>query len=148
MPFVLCTNPFISVRWVVANRSALLFRISFKTAQARAAPSSGSVPVPSSSMRTSDFALAFFSISEMFEICAENVERLFSIDCSSPISISRSCTRGKLDEGSAGTGIPDKAMSRRSPIVLIAMVFPPAFEPVITITVSVPPRCRSRGTTS
>ncbi len=45
---------------------------------ASAAPSTGSVPEPSSSISTSEFGVICVSIEEMFAMCAENVES----DCS------------------------------------------------------------------
>ena len=53
---------------------------------ASAAPSCGSVPAPNSSNKTKLSKSAFSKISTMFTICEENVLKLCSIDCSSPIS--------------------------------------------------------------
>ena len=53
-----------------------------------------------------------------------------------------------VDEESAGTGMPDKAMTDSSPMLFIVTVFPPAFGPVITITPLSSPMWTSIGTTS
>ena len=47
----------------------------------------GSVPAPSSSSKTKLDLLAESKTDTIFFICAEKVERLCSIDCSSPISV-------------------------------------------------------------
>ena len=63
---------------------------SSRIAQPSAAPSIGSVPEPSSSMSTSESAVASRRISARFFRCALNVDRLASIDCSSPTSANTS----------------------------------------------------------
>ena len=56
------------------------------TDRARADPSSGSVPVPSSSRRISELEVASPKILTTRPIWDENVETDRSIDCESPIS--------------------------------------------------------------
>ena len=53
---------------------------------ARLAPSTGSVPAPSSSSKHSDLELTLDKMSIMFFMCEEKVERFCRIFCSSPIS--------------------------------------------------------------
>ena len=56
------------------------------TAMASAAPSTGSVPAPSSSKRIRQCSSASSKICTMFFICAEKVDKLCSMLCSSPMS--------------------------------------------------------------
>ena len=70
-----------------------------RMAQPSAAPSCGSVPDPSSSMRTSESRVARRRISLRFLRCALNVERLASIDCSSPTS-----AKHVVEHGNAALG--------------------------------------------
>jgi hypothetical protein len=56
------------------------------TARASAAPSAGSVPVPISSTSTRERVSALATISDRLARCAEKVDRLCAIDCSSPMS--------------------------------------------------------------
>ena len=68
----------------------------------------------------------------MFAMCAENVDRLCSMDCSSPTSAStRSNTRTTLPS-SAGMCRPHCAIRHSSPSVLSVTVLPPVFGPVMT----------------
>ena len=53
---------------------------------ARAAPSVGSVPAPSSSKRQRESASAWFRMWTMLFIWEEKVDRLCSMLCSSPMS--------------------------------------------------------------
>ena len=69
---------------------------------ARAAPSVGSVPAPNSSNNTRELFVILSSILTIFVICDENVLRLCSILCSSPISANTSsktvsCELSKAD---------------------------------------------------
>src|SRR3989344_884102 len=80
MPSSLWAATFISIRCVVAKTRALFFFNSFNMAQASAAPSSGSVPVPISSISTSVAESALLTNSIILERWAVNVERLSSMD--------------------------------------------------------------------
>ena len=53
---------------------------------AKAAPSIGSVPLPNSSINTSDLLLACSIISFILLTCPENEDKFCSRLCSSPIS--------------------------------------------------------------
>ena len=113
---------------------------------ARAAPSWGSVPAPSSSNSKSEFWLTLPRISTMLVIWLEKVERLCSMDCSSPISAkisSKIPTRLPL---SAKIGRPDWAINWVKPKVLSIMVLPPVLGPVMTIAVNSLPKCTSFAT--
>ena len=148
-----CTNPTISVRWVVASTMAPAVRNSSRTAEPMAAPCSGSVPVPSSSSRTKVAGAAWERMAAVAATWAEKVESCCSIDWSSPISTRSPCRSGIRVDGSAGIGIPLSAITDRSPTVLRAMVLPPALGPLMVTTcgVSSPvagqPSIRSSGTT-
>src|SRR5712691_5001225 len=85
-----------------------------RIAMASATPSSGSVPVPISSIRTRPGASNAPAISEMFLILAENVLRPSGIDWWSPISMKMPRNTGST-ASVAGTGSPDWNMSDRRP---------------------------------
>ena len=72
----------------------------------------------------------------MFVMCAENVLRLASIDCSSPMSAKSERNTGSRDPSAAGIRSPACAISASSPAVLSATVLPPVFGPVISRTVA------------
>src|SRR6185369_10030952 len=120
-----------SIRWVVARTMHPFEASSAITAQAIAPPWTGSVPVPSSSSSTIVLLSARLRIIDIFRTWEEKVERLSSIDWSSPISAQTAAETGKTEFSPAGTGIPDWAISVRSPAALMAMVFPPVLGPVI-----------------
>ena len=67
----------------------------------------------------------------MFVMCAENVLRLASIDCSSPMSAKIDRKTGSREPSAAGMRSPACAISASSPAVLSATVLPPVFGPVI-----------------
>ena len=69
----------------------------------------------------------------MFSMCAENVLRFSSIDCSSPISHKMSCISPISVPRSQGQGKPASAMHTSNPVVFSATVLPPIFGPVITM---------------
>ena len=76
----------------------------------------------------------------------EKVDRLCSMDCSSPISAKiwlKIPTRLPL---SARIGRPDWAMIWARPKVFNMMVLPPVFGPVMTISVKSGPKCKSLAT--
>ena len=147
MPPDLRTNATMSVRCVVANTIAPLFFSSFSTAQAIAAPCKGSVPVPTSSRSTTLPSSASSIMLDMRDRCDEKVDIELSIDCSSPISTRILDAKGNMDDLSAETGMPDRAIRIKRPAVLIVIVLPPALGPVITITLFSPSREKSSGTT-
>ena len=70
----------------------------------------------------------------MFVMCAENVLRLASIDCSSPMSAKSERNTGSRDPSAAGMRSPACAIIASSPAVLSATVLPPVFGPVISST--------------
>ncbi len=99
-----------------------------------APPSTGSVPAPSSSSSTSAGISSVRSIAAMLVTCHENVLRLASIDCSSPMSAKIVRKTGSAEPASAGMCRPHCAISARSAAVLSATVLPPVFGPVMTST--------------
>ncbi len=114
---------------------------------ARAAPSTGSVPAPSSSIRIRLFSSAFSIIFIIFVIWAEKVESDCSMLCSSPISAK---TLSKIETSLfSETGIkrPHIAMRVSSPTVLSDTVLPPVFGPVITSVSKLIPNSISVATT-
>ena len=122
-----------------------------KMAIASAAPSTGSVPDPSSSINISfwaDFSLAeSCSISMIFTIWDENVDNDCSMLCSSPTSTS---TWSNIDislPSDTGISNPHMLMSVRRPTVFKATVFPPVFGPVTTRVSKSIPSSTSIGTT-
>ena len=119
---------------------------SLRTAHARGPPSSGSVPVPSSSMMTRVLPSLSAMIPARRLMWAEKVERVRSMDCSSPMSASTLPSTGTVVPGAAGTCMPERAMSCSTPTVLSATVLPPAFEPVMTMQEQPRPSSKSRGT--
>ena len=102
---------------------------SLRIAIARAAPSVGSVPAPISSKSTRQFSSASLRILTVLVMCDENVLKLCSILCSSPISASR-----------AGMNKPDCAISVRSPTVFKETVLPPVLGPVMIRSLKSVPR--------
>ena len=86
-------------------------RNSSRSATARAAPSSGAVPVPTSSTRTSVCGVASSSIDFRLSMCAEKVERSAAIDCSSPMSTR---TRSKIGSTGALRGDGNRGLRGKS----------------------------------
>ena len=72
----------------------------------------------------------------MLVMCAENVLRLASIDCSSPMSAKSDRKTGRRDPSAAGMRSPACAISASSPAVFSATVLPPVFGPVMSRTVA------------
>ena len=66
----------------------------------------------------------------MLVMCAENVLRLASIDCSSPMSAKSDRNTGSRDPSAAGMRSPACAIIASSPAVFSATVLPPVFGPV------------------
>ena len=79
-------------------------------------------------------------------MCAENVDRLWPIDCSSPMSASTASNRSTRAPAAAGTWSPARTNSTASAAAFIATVLPPALGPEITSTDSSPPSRMSFGT--
>ena len=117
-------------------------------ARARASPSLGSVPAPGSSMRTRERGPATSSTSCRLRRCAEKVERLSEIDCSSPTSAKKESKTGRRVPGPAGGITPDWASAATSPTDLRKTVLPPVLGPVTTTTPSPSPSSMSKGTAS
>ena len=99
---------------------------------ARAAPSTGSVPAPNSSNITKESQVTSFNIETVFVICDENVDKLCSILCSSPISANILSYTHILVPKSAGICRPLCVISANRPTVFIVTVLPPVFGPVMT----------------
>ena len=68
----------------------------------------------------------------MLVMCAENVLRLASIDCSSPMSANTRPEHRQLRALRGGNPQPACAISASSPAVFSATVLPPVFGPVMT----------------
>ena len=131
MPSAAWAKTLSSPWWVVATSMQSSSRNSSSSERARAAPSDGSVPAPSSSSSTSVRGPAALMIRTMLVMCAEKVESDCSIDCSSPMSAKMSCRIGSRVPSSAGIGSPAWAIRQSSPTVLSATVLPPVLGPVI-----------------
>ena len=71
------------------------------------------------------------SIDAMLAMCAENVLRLASIDCSSPMSANSERNTGSREPCAAGIRRPACIIIASSPAVFSATVLPPVFGPVI-----------------
>ncbi len=117
-------------------------------ARASAEPSCGSVPAPTSSSKTRLSDETWSSIEMMLLMCDENVDRLCSILCSSPISTKTDGKTLTTDESSAGMNSPVCAIIVSNPTVLSATVLPPVFGPVMSSTRYRSPISISIGTTS
>ena len=98
---------------------------------ASALPSSGSVPEPNSSSKTKSLGPQCLMIEITCVIWAENVLRLASILCSSPMSAKILWNIGNIEPWSAGINNPHWFIKLNSPNVLRDTVLPPVLEPVI-----------------
>ena len=129
-PSVVKANSFNSPKCDVTTDLALSDKSFSHMLTARLAPSTGSVPAPSSSSKHSDLELTLDKMSIMFFMCDEKVERFCFIDCSSPISQN---IPSKYDSSplSAGMNIPHIAITVISPTSLSVTVLPPVLGPVI-----------------
>ena len=105
---------FTASKCVVATTSAPRWRKCWTMAVARAPPSFGSVPVPTSSSSTSAGNCISRSIDTRLVMCDENVLRLFSIDCSSPMSANTERNTG-IRATVAGTCRPDLRHQGKQP---------------------------------
>ena len=119
-------------------------------ARARAEPSTGSVPAPNSSNSTSERLSVSFRIPTRLTMWDENVERLCSMLCSSPMSANTWSKIDRADSSATGMCNPAWAMQTRSPTVFRETVLPPVFGPVMTMTKNPSSglRCTSMGTAS
>ena len=88
-----------------------------RIARARAAPSCGSVPAPSSSNSTRVFSSARRRMRTMLRICPEKVDSDCSMDCSSPISAKTLWNTLNAEPERAGMCRPDCAISTSRPTV-------------------------------
>ena len=107
---------------------------SLRTAIEIALPSCGSVPLPSSSSRTRLFESACLQAAAIFFMCAEKVERDWSIDCSSPMSAKIELNTGRRLPSPQGTAKPLWFNMASRANVFIATVLPPVFAPVMIKT--------------
>ena len=106
-----------------------------KIACAMATPWFGSVPLPSSSMRTSAllFRLVLLhcaSISRQTSMCPEKVDKSPLTLWMSPISARTGWKKSTRAPGRTGRGIPVRTMSANSPINFKITVLPPLLGPV------------------
>ncbi len=105
-----------------------------------AAPSTGSVPAPSSSNSTRESWSAFSKIFTVFTMWAEKVLKLCSILCSSPISAKISWNTASLLPSRAGMWSPACPIRDKSPTVFKETVLPPVFGPVTISRVKSEPK--------
>ena len=119
---------------------------SVSTARASAAPSSGSVPPPGSSMSTRDFSVAPSKISFRWATCDENVERFSSMDWLSPTSHQTLSKTASRVPSAAGTNSPHAAIRQNSPHILSVTVLPPVLAPLINRMRYSPPTESVTGT--
>ena len=118
-----------------------------KTAVASAAPSVGSVPAPSSSNSTSEFGVNCFKMFTILVICDENVLKLCSMLCSSPISANMLSNTQMSVPSAAGIARPQAVIRHKRPTVLSVTVLPPVLGPVTTSVLNVFPSSKDIGTT-
>ena len=127
-----------------------LSAIIFKSAIAKAVPSEGSVPAPTSSKRTrvvpGEEAIAS-SIRLIRRICPLNVDKFCCKDCSSPISAKIFLHHGNLGEPVHGKSKPAFAIKTAKPILFKATVLPPVLGPVIATTFKLAETSKLVGTT-
>ncbi len=135
-------------RWVVATVKALRAVSSRRIAWASAPPSTGSVPLPISSISTSDSKSALSSVSRRFLRCAEKVESEASMDCSSPMSACTPRKTGSFVPGPTGGTTPLWVRREMRPIAFRSTVFPPVLGPEMRSVRSPCSIRRSKGTTA
>ena len=116
-------------------------------AAASAAPSAGSVPLPTSSSSTSDPASASSRIRRSIATCALKVDRLAAIDCRSPMSAKNRVNSGSRLPAPTGGTMPDCASAAASPTALSSTVLPPVLGPLMSSVRSSTGSSRSKGTT-
>ena len=114
---------------------------------ASAAPSTGSVPLPISSISTRLRSSARLSIFTTFTMCEEKVDRLCSMLCSSPISTYIPPKTPISEPSPAGIISPHMVMRVSSPTVFMETVLPPVFGPVMIRHWFAPPISTDIGTT-
>ena len=145
-PFVTSANSFKSLKCDVTNDFAPKDKTRSEMLTASAAPSPGSVPAPNSSNKTNDLFVILSRISIMFLMCPENVERLCSMLCSSPIS-EYTPSKIAMSADFAGIYIPLIANRTDSPTNFKVTVLPPVFGPVIRSILSLLSSDNDTGTT-
>ena len=101
-------------------------------AMARADPSAGSVPAPTSSSRTSVAGPAASTKRTTLRRWLEKVDSDWAMLCSSPMSAMTRLKTGSRAPSAAGTRSPAWCMSARRPSVFRETVLPPVFGPVTT----------------
>ena len=119
-------------------------------AVAKAVPSLGSVPAPTSSNSTRTGALPRCSASRMRPMRFTwplKVDRLCCRDCSSPMSASTWAHQGKEGCPEQGKSMPARAISAARPMLFRVTVLPPVFGPVIATTRSFGDTSTEMGTT-
>jgi hypothetical protein len=139
-------SSFSDPRCVVARTVQPRAARAHSTLPARAAPSAGSVPVPSSSRSTSDAPSAPSSTSLRAATCALNVERLSWMLCRSPMSAYSAANTGSRVPGPTGGITPLCASATISPTALSRTVLPPALGPDTRTVRSSGSSSRSKGT--
>ena len=138
-----------TARWCVVIAAAIPRSAKrVRTARASAEPSSGSVPVPSSSSSTSERGPASFRTRTTLPKWDENVDTDRSMLCASPMSANTLSKTDRDDPEAAGICNPAWCISTSNPIVFRATVLPPVFGPVITSARKSGPIDTVIGTTS
>ena len=150
-------SAFNSPKWVVATQSCTDAASCCSKAVARALPSLGSVPAPTSSSSTragakpsplrdcSDpIAARIRAIRFTWPL---KVERFCCSDCSSPISAKTAAHHGTFAVPTQGKNNPARAIRAARPRLLSATVLPPVLGPVIATTLKLGSICRLTGTT-
>ena len=127
-------------------RMPCLWRCS-RMAMARAAPSVGSVPAPSSSKSTRLSGVICFKKDTMFVMWEEKVLRLCSMLCSSPMSANTLVNTPSSERSRAGMWRPAWPIRVKSPTVFRETVFPPVLGPVMMSRSKSSPSVREMGTT-
>ena len=116
-------------------------------AVARAAPSTGSVPAPSSSNSTRLWLSAARKMRMILVMWAEKVDRDCSMLCSSPMSARMWRYTATRLPSPAGIISPHMAIRVNRPMVLRETVLPPVLGPVMIRASKLSPREMSVGTT-
>ena len=115
-------------------------------AAARAAPSTGSVPAPSSSNRIRVLSSASCKMPTMLVMWEEKVDRDWAMDCSSPMSASTRSKIRTVESDPVGMCRPHWAMRVSRPMVFKVTVLPPVLGPVIIRVSKRSPSSRSLAT--
>ena len=125
---------------------APMARADSMMAAARAAPSTGSVPAPSSSKRMRVSPSASSRMPTMLVMWEEKVDRDWAMDCSSPMSASTRENTRTVESSFAGMCRPHWAIRVMSPRVFRVTVLPPVLGPVMTRVSNRSPSSRSLTT--